>query len=89
MGNLVVTTIVVLAFAYATWKFMPQALRQWIAAAIIGGCHLLGWKTSGAAVVAQRIIGNAQCGGCDSCGGCPGAGGKARFDKGPGRGQQL
>ena len=85
MGNLVVTTIVVLAFACATWKFSRDASAR-IAAALIEVCRHFGWKTPGAAVVAQRIIGNAQCGGCDSCGGCPGAGGKARFDKGPGRG---
>lgn len=89
MENLVVTIIVVLAFAYATWKFMPQALRQWIATTVIGGCRRLGWKTSGSAYFAQQIIGTARCGGCDSCEGCPGAGGKIRFHKGLGRGQRL
>lgn len=89
MEQVLVVGIVVLAFAYAAVKVMPQALRQWIAAAVVGGCGLFGWKTSGAAIVAQRIIASAQCGGCGSCGGCHGAGGKARFDKGPGRGQRL
>ena len=70
MEQVLVSVIVVLAFAYATWTMMPRALRTRMAVAVIGLCRRAGWERAGAARLAERITTSPGCTSCESCNGC-------------------
>ena len=87
MEQVLVSVIVVLAFAYATWTMMPRALRTRIAVAVVGLCRRVGWKGSGAARLAEQITSSPGCTSCETCKGCQ-AGITSSFDSARRFGQQ-
>lgn len=70
MEQILVSVIVVLAFAYATWAMMSRVLRTRIAVAVIGLCRRAGWEGTGTARLAARITASPGCTSCESCKGC-------------------
>jgi hypothetical protein len=70
MEQVLVSVIVVLAFAYATWAVMPRALRTRIAVAVFELCRRAGWKCSGAARLAEQINARPGCTSCETCKRC-------------------
>ena len=69
MEQVLVSVIVVLAFAYVTWAVIPRALRTRIAVAVFELCSRAGWKGSGA-WLAARINARPGCASCETCKGC-------------------
>ncbi|QHI98068.1 hypothetical protein GT347_08705 [Xylophilus rhododendri] len=76
----IVTLIVLLAFGWAAWYWMPAPWRRKLAAALGRGGMRVGLGESGADRIARAVADAPGCSSCDSCGSCatpgkPGSGG--------------
>jgi len=66
----IVGLIVLAAFAWAAWYWMPAAWRRRLAAALGQGGRRVGLKDAGAARITRALADAPGCTSCDSCGSC-------------------
>lgn len=66
----IVGLIVLGAFAWAVWYWMPAAWRHRLASALGQGGRRLGLKDAGAARITRAVADAPGCTSCDSCGSC-------------------
>lgn len=66
----IVGLIVLTAFAWASWYWMPAPWRRKLAAAMGRGGRRLGLKDAGAARITRAVADAPGCTSCDSCGSC-------------------
>jgi hypothetical protein len=62
--------IVLLAFAWAAWYWMPASWRPKLASALGRGGRRFGLKDAGADRLARAVADAPGCTACDSCGSC-------------------
>ena len=62
--------VVALAAVYVGWKFMPAALRSWLAACIGALMRSWGLASDSAASLETKLRRGGACGSCDSCNAC-------------------
>ena len=68
MQEALVVLIVVVAAAYAAWRWMPGALRRKAAGAIAGGSQRLGMTDeAGAQKLSEALSAPSGCGACAKC----------------------
>ena len=68
MQEAIVALIVVLAAAYAAWRWMPVALKRKAAGAIAGGSQRLGMTDeAGAQKLSEALSAASGCGACSKC----------------------
>lgn len=66
----IVGLIVLVAFAWAAWYWMPAAWRRRLAEAMGQAGRRLGLKDAGAARITRAVADAPGCTSCDSCGSC-------------------
>ena len=68
MQEAIVALIVVVAAAYAAWRWMPGALKRKAAGAIAGGSQRLGMTDeAGAQKLSEALSAPSGCGACAKC----------------------
>ena len=68
MQEAIVALIVVVAAAYAAWRWMPVALKRKAAGAIAGGSQRLGMTDeAGAQKLSEALSAASGCGACSKC----------------------
>jgi len=70
LQHLVVALIVVVAFAWAVWYWMPAGWRRSLARALGRGGRSIGLRDAGAQRIERAVADAPGCTACDSCGGC-------------------
>jgi hypothetical protein len=66
----IVALIVLAAFAWAAWYWMPAAWRRAVARAMGRGGRRVGLQDGGARRIEQALGKAPGCSSCDSCGSC-------------------
>lgn len=66
----IVALIVLVAFCWAAWYWMPAGWRRALAGLIGRGGRRIGLKDAGAERIVRAVADAPGCSSCDSCGSC-------------------